>query len=158
MLAQSCLWVKDNECALEEFQQIVKQNPDSAAAHMLMGEALDGLERPAEAIAEFQAAIQAAPREPGVHFGLGYLYWKANEYDQAKSEFESELGIDPANAQALAYLGDIELKLNEPEKTLVLFHKAVQQRNDIRIAYADMSSIYAVQKKYEKLLRHTSTP
>jgi tetratricopeptide (TPR) repeat protein len=62
------------------------------------------------------------------------LYWKANEYDQAKAEFESELGIDPANAQALGYLGDIELKLNDPEKALVLLHRAVQQRNDIRIA------------------------
>ena len=32
VLAQSCLWAKDNDCALKEFQQILKQNPDSAAA------------------------------------------------------------------------------------------------------------------------------
>src|SRR5208282_984934 len=122
------------------------------AAHMLMGEALDGLERPADAIAEFQAAVKAAPREPGVHFGLGFLYWKSGQYDQAKTEFETELSIDPGYAQALAYLGDVELKMNDLEKALVLLKRAVDARDDIRIAYADMGSIYGQQKKYEEAL------
>jgi tetratricopeptide (TPR) repeat protein len=152
VLAQSCLWAKDNDCALKEFQRIVEQNPDSAAAHMLMGEALDGLERPADAMAEFQAAVKTAPREPGVHFGLGYLYWKSNQYDQAKTEFETELSIDPANAQALAYLGDVELKMNDLGKALELLRKAVQLRNDIRIGYADMGAIYVDQKRYDDAL------
>jgi tetratricopeptide (TPR) repeat protein len=119
---------------------------------MLMGEALDGLERSADAIAEFQAAVKAAPQEPGVHFGLGYLYWKASQYDEAKAEFETELDIDPGNPQALAYLGDVELKLNDPEKALVLLKKAVDARDDIRIAYADIGSIYVQQKKYGEAL------
>jgi len=96
--------------------------------------------------------VKAAPREPGVHFGLGYLYWKAHQNDQAKAEFEAELGIDPGNAQALAHLGDVELKLNNPEKALALLKKAVQQKNDLRIAYADIGAIYMDQKHYEEAL------
>ena len=69
-----------------------------------------------EAIAEFQAALKVAPQEPNVHFGLGYLYWKSHQYDEAKSEFESELLIDPNHPQALAYLGDIEMKKTIPRK------------------------------------------
>lgn len=52
------------------------QNPDSPAAHVLVGEALDGVGKTAEAIAEFQAAAKAAPQEPHVHFGLGYVYFR----------------------------------------------------------------------------------
>src|SRR5206468_6117396 len=55
MLAQSCLWAKRYSCALDQFRQIVEQNPDSAAAHVLTGEALDGLGKTTEAIEEFQA-------------------------------------------------------------------------------------------------------
>src|SRR5207244_2768357 len=78
VLAQSCLWAKDYSCALEEFRHILERDPDSAATHILTGEALDGLGRTPEAIAEFQAAAKAAPREPEVNFGLGYLYWKSH--------------------------------------------------------------------------------
>ncbi len=110
VLAQSCLSAKNYACAEEQFRKIVERNPDSASAHILTGEALDGLKRTDEAIAEFQKAVQLSPQEPDVHFGLGYLYWKLQQYAQAKIEFETELTISPTHAQALAYLGDIELK------------------------------------------------
>src|SRR5262252_3530859 len=45
VLAQSCLWAKKYSCALDQFQAILRTNPDSAAAHILTGEALDGLGR-----------------------------------------------------------------------------------------------------------------
>jgi tetratricopeptide (TPR) repeat protein len=152
LLAQSCLWAKNYSCALEEFRQVQQRDPDSAAAHMLSGEALDGLGRAPEAIAEFQAAAKAAPREPNVHFGLGYLYWKQHKYDQAKAAFEDELSVDPAHAQALAYLGDIAMKENDPEKALPLLNKAIQLKNDLRIAYLDAGAILTGQKHYQEAL------
>jgi len=152
VLAQSCLSAKEYPCALAEFRQILERDPDSAAAHMLSGEALDGLGRTVEALPEFEAAAKAAPREPNFNFGLGYLYWKLHKYDEAKAAFESELSIDPAHAQALAYLGDIELKKNAPEKALPLLNKATQLRNDIRIAYLDIGAILSEQKKYPQAL------
>jgi len=152
VMAQSCLSAKQYSCALSEFRQILEHDPDSAAAHMLSGEALDGLGRTVEAIPEFETAAKTAPREPNVHFGLGYLYWKQHRYDDAKSAFENELSIDPAHAQALAYLGDIELKKNAPEKALPLLTKATQLRNDIRIAYLDIGAILSDQKKYPEAL------
>jgi tetratricopeptide (TPR) repeat protein len=150
VLAQSCLWAKQYSCALDEFRQILEQNPDSAAAHVLTGEALDGLDKTPDAIAEFQAAAKVAPREPNIHFGLGYLYWKSHQYDEAKREFENELFIDSSHAQALAYLGDIEMKRNNPEAALSLLGKATKLKDDIRIAYLDMGTVFAQQKRYDE--------
>ena len=92
-LAQSCLSARKYACALDEYQQILRKEPDSAAAHILSGEALDGLDRTPEAIAEFEAAARASPQEPEVHFGLGYLHWKLLQFDSAKDEFEEKLAI-----------------------------------------------------------------
>jgi tetratricopeptide (TPR) repeat protein len=152
VLAQSCLSAKEYSCALAEFRHILEHDPDSAAAHMLSGEALDGLGRTVEAIPEFEAAAKAAPREPNVHFGLGYLYWKMHKYDEAQTAFKAELSIDPGHAQSLAYLGDIELKKNAPDKALRLLQKAAQMRNDIRIAYLDIGAILLDQKNYPEAL------
>jgi tetratricopeptide (TPR) repeat protein len=152
VLAQSCLSAKQYSCALAAFRQILERDPDSAAAHMLSGEALDGLGRTVEAIPEFEAALKAAPREPNVSFGLGYLYWKLHKYEDAKLAFDAELRIDPGHAQALAYLGDIEMRQNAPAKALTLLVKATQLRDDIRIAFLDIGAIRADQKEYPEAL------
>ena len=87
-----------------------------------------------------------------MHFGLGYLHWKLRQYDEAKAEFERELANDPNHAQALAYLGDIEMKRNNPDDALVLLKKAVQLRDDLRIAYIDMGAILAQQNHYQEAI------
>jgi tetratricopeptide (TPR) repeat protein len=124
---------------------------------MLSGEALDGLGKAPEAIAELQAAIKASPREPNVHFGLGYLYWKSHQYDDAKREFQAELEIDPKNAQAMAYLGDIAMKAGDNEAALASLRKSIQLKRDIRMAAIDLGVILAQQKQYAEAvtsLRH----
>jgi tetratricopeptide (TPR) repeat protein len=148
LLAQSCLWAKNYSCAFDEFRQVLERNPHSAPAHMLYAEALDGLGKTPEAIAEFQAAAQAAPREPNVHFGLGYLYWKSDQYDDARREFKAELALDPDHAQTLAYLGDTEMKTGNLEAALPLLRKSLQLKKDIRVAAIDIGVILVQQKHY----------
>ena len=85
-----------------------------------------------------------------MHFGLGYLYWKSHQYDDAKREFENELSVDSSHALALAYLGDIEMKRNNPEAALSLLGKATKLQDDIRIAYLDLGTVLAQQKRYDE--------
>ena len=56
--------------------------------------------------------------------------------------------MDPDNAQALAHLGDVEMKKNNGDKALALLQQAIQRKNDIRIAYVDAGTILARQKRY----------
>jgi hypothetical protein len=38
---------------------------------------------------------------PNAHFGLGYLLWKLQQYEEAGQEVEAELGNVPDHVQAL---------------------------------------------------------
>ena len=87
--------------------------------------------------------------EPNVHFGLGYLHWKSQQYDDARQEFERELALDPNHAQALAYLGDIDWKNNHPDEALALLKRSVAVKKDLRIVYVDLGAIYMQQKDYK---------
>ncbi len=106
-----------------------------------------------EAIAEFETAARSSPKEPNVHFGLAYLYWKSHRFDEAKKEFQSELDLDPKHAESLAYLGDIEIKQNNPENAISLLQKAISLKSDVRIAYIDLGVVFTQQEKYPEAVK-----
>ena len=73
-LAKCYLWSGQYQAARDLFRKIVERQPDSAAVHMLLGEAYDADDRTPEAIAEYQAAVNVDAKQPEAHFGLGYLF------------------------------------------------------------------------------------
>ncbi len=125
-LAHSCLLSNQYQCVLEEFHRIMSLNPDSAEAHMLAGEALDEMKEPVEAIRELRAAVQADPKQPNVHFALGYLLWTQGHSEEAAQEFQAELDNVPEHALAMLYLADAEIQMNQLERARPLLEKVVR--------------------------------
>jgi tetratricopeptide (TPR) repeat protein len=142
ILAHSCLWSKQYQCVLDVYHQILLLNAESAEADMLAGEALDEMQDHAGAIEQFRSAVKANSKEPNVHFGLGYLLWTQNQYDQAAQEFQAEVANVPNNAQALAFLADSKMKLNEPEAALPLLKKAAAINPELEITHIDLAALY----------------
>jgi predicted Zn-dependent protease len=70
------------------------------------------------------------------------------QYDEAEMEFRAELSVDPDNAQALAYLGDIIFKKNDPDGAVPLLKKALEGHKDIRIAHLDLGAILTQRGQY----------
>jgi len=143
ILAHSCLWSKQYQCVLDVYHQILLLNAESAEADMLAGEALDEMQDHAGAIEQFRSAVKANPKEPNVHFGLGYLLWTQSQYEEAAQEFQAELANVPNNAQALAFLADSKMKLNEREAPLPLLKKAAAIDPELEIAHIDLAALYA---------------
>lgn len=110
---------------------------------MLAGEALDEMKDNAGATAQFRAAVKSDPREPNVHFGLGYLLWGQLQYEEAAKEFEAELANNPAQAQALIYLADTNMKLNHPEAAAPLLERAIKIDPAIELAHLDLGILDA---------------
>ena len=114
-----------------------------------MAQALDGLNRPEEAIVELKAALAKSPNEPGVHFAIGYIYWSQQKDDDAEREFRLELDRDPVNAQAWAWLADVLIRRNEFQKAKPMLEKALAIDPSIRITHLDLGIVFAEDKKYE---------
>jgi tetratricopeptide (TPR) repeat protein len=87
-----------------------------------------------------------------LNFVVGHLYWEEEKYDEAVAAFEAELRIDPENAKAIAYLGDIAMKRGDNEKALKLLRKAAQLQENVRLAYMDIAGILVDQKQYAEAL------
>jgi len=144
-LAHSCLLSQEYPCVLDTFHQIVALNAESAEADMLVGEALDQMKDRAGAIREFRAAAKANPREPNVHFGLGYLLWTNGDYPEAAKEFQAELSNDPQHLQAMLYLGDAQMQMSQMDQASPLLEKLVKLSPEIAMAHLDLGIIYSGQ-------------
>jgi tetratricopeptide (TPR) repeat protein len=142
-LAHSCLFAKEYPCVLDNFHKIVDLNAESAAADMLAGEALDEMHEAVAAIREFRAAVAANPKEPNVHFGLGYLLWTKGQYPEAAHEFHAELDNDPQHVQAMLYLADADIQLEKPDAAAPLLEKVVKLMPDNAMAHRDLGIVDA---------------
>lgn len=144
-LAHSCLWSKQYDCVMEVYKEILALNAESAEADMLAGEALDEKGDDAGAIEQFRAAERANPKEPNVHFGLGYLLWTQHHFDQAAKEFQAELDDDAADQRSRAYLGDSLVELNQYGQAQLELETAAKDASATTMAmvHRDLGVVYA---------------
>jgi tetratricopeptide (TPR) repeat protein len=151
-LAQSCMKSKQFQCVLDVYQEILMLNAESAEADMLAGEALEEMKDDPGAIQQFRAAAKANDKEPNVHYSLGYLLWKLKQYREAAHEFEAELANVPNHVQALAYLGDAEMRLQDPQATPHLL-EAVRIDPGMKLAHLDLGILYSDAGRQDDALR-----
>ncbi len=86
--------------AEEQFRASIHDQPNALAYDFLgMLEVRRKAMQPAEH--DFQAALGLAESDSNAHFGLGYIYKAAGRKAEALSEYQAGLVGDPANAQAL---------------------------------------------------------
>ncbi|HXS77314.1 MAG TPA: tetratricopeptide repeat protein [Terracidiphilus sp.] len=140
-LAHSCLWSKQLPCVMDTYHQILSLNAESAEADMLAGEALDEMKDNEGSTKMFRAAVAANPKEPNVHFGLGYLLWTQKQYPEALQQFQAELENDPNHAQSLVYLGDCYLQLNNSAAAVAPLKKGFALDHSIWLASLDLGII-----------------
>ncbi|KAA6458756.1 tetratricopeptide repeat protein [Acidobacteria bacterium AB60] len=156
-LAHSCLWSKQYTCVMDVYKEILALNADSAEADMLAGEALDEMKDNEGSTRMFRAAVKANPKEPNVHFGLGYLLWTQKQYPEALTEFQAELANDPEHAQATLYLGDTYLQLNQPDQARPILEKALTLNSDFWLAHLDLGIIHSDAGRNDQALAELQT-
>lgn len=153
VLAHSCLRAKQYQCVLDVYHEILSLNAESAEADMLAGEALDEMRDRAGAVAQFRAAAKADPKQPGVHFGLGYLLWTGSQYDEAAQQFQSELENSPDNVQALVYLADADIRLNRLDRARPLLEKAARLDPKFEMTHLELGILASQSGQNEQALR-----
>lgn len=114
--------------AVETCKQAVIADPQSAAAHQLLGQAYLLLGRAsmvAEAKAELQQALDIEPRLLWARFYLARVYIDIGRPDKAKEELTQALAQRPGVPHMLSMMGEAERKLKQPEQALEWHRKAL---------------------------------
>ena len=142
-LAHSCLLSNQYPCVVDAYHRLIALNAESAEVDMLVGEALDEMKDPEGAMREFRAAIAANPKEPNVHFGLGYLLWTKGQYADAAEEFQREIDNDHHHVQAMLYLADAKMQMNKMDEAQPLLERIGKADANIAMQHLDLGIVYA---------------
>lgn len=114
------------------YERMFQTDPHSWRVHQVLAQADAEADRPQDAIAEYQAAIELAPKQPGLHEQLGTEYTKAGKTEPAEAEFEKELEIDPYNVLARYKLGTLQVERGEGAKSKEMIQGALRQNPTIK--------------------------
>lgn len=109
-LAIADLDLGDGDAASKVFAEMASSFGDTAAIHMLFGQAYAESDFQNKALDEFKAAIAKDDRLPGAHYSLAAAYLTVNgesTLPQIEAELRKEIAISPNSAAAYAALGHI---------------------------------------------------
>ena len=133
--------------ALTCFQKAVQQDPFIKKAHDNAGSALIRLDRPAEAIPEFEAELKLNPDEPDTQYRLAYALLQISQEDQAITVLRTLVAAHPNHARARYDLGKELLETGKTEEAIQNLEAAAKL--DPARAYVH----YQLQSAYRKAAR-----
>ena len=91
---------------------------NSAAAMIDEGNALEEQGRVAEAMARYDAAVQADPQCARAHLNRGNILLAGAQFDEARSAYQLAIACDPHYAGAHFNLGNLHYRAGEFERCI----------------------------------------
>ena len=99
--------------SLHALQRAVALDPQSAQAHLILGESLRDSGKLVDAVPEYQTAIRLAPGMEAAYLGLATSYWKIGQWDDVMPPLRHALVLAPRDPEANAILADMLLRQND---------------------------------------------
>jgi tetratricopeptide (TPR) repeat protein len=108
--------------AITQFQNVLKKNPNNAAAHYSLANAYIKSTKPTEALQHASKAYSLDSQNKFYALLLGELYVKQKRYGEAEELYEKLLKQGPENAEYGVELAAIYLFDDKPEKALTAYN------------------------------------
>lgn len=111
----------------EDLAQIEKEYQDSTRFHLIKGNLLDAQGNAAQAIPEYDRALQLSRTNVEAYVNRGAVYYRLGAYGSAKEDFETAIALDPLQPQALNNLGLIALKSRQWQQAISFFDQVLDR-------------------------------
>ncbi len=134
--------------AIVQFEEIVRDYPDLAVVHALLGLAYARIDDAGRAVDELRRAVELAPLDGKNHLYLGELYLGRQRTAQAHEHFLHAVEHNPALGPAWFHLGDMALERQENEAAQKAFFIASRLDPDDSNAQGKLALVYQLQGNY----------
>jgi tetratricopeptide (TPR) repeat protein len=119
----------DKEACIQEMRAVIEQDPSHAEALNYLGytyaELGTNLDEAEELI---KRAMKLKPDDGYITDSLGWVYYMKGFYEEAVKFLEEAAKLVPDDATILEHLGDAHMKVNELEKSLESYRKALENK------------------------------
>ena len=144
------------EVAERASQELSVVAPNSYQTRELQAETLESQEKWAEAAAIYRKILEENPKLRGIHYRLGRAALSQPESPtsaaDAKKEFEQELAIDPVNAAAEFWLGEIARLDGQWEEAISHFAAAAKIDPHFADAFLSLGTALNSAERYSEAI------
>jgi predicted Zn-dependent protease len=127
--------------ARHAFARQYGEEPDSAAAYLLLATMLRHANRPEEAAEQAEKATALSPSLPLAHFMIGDLALSRSDAEKAIQELQAERKINPNYAPLYDRLGDAYLRIDRIEEAQQSLTRAIALDQTLTSAFANMGKL-----------------
>ena len=106
-----------------------------------LGAALVGQERLDPARAAYERHLEFAPDHAETLLQLGYLDWRAEDFEASEARLEKAIALDPRLRRAHHFLGLTALRRQEFDRAEAAFRRALDQGEDFPEAWLNLGKI-----------------
>lgn len=138
--AQDFFQLESLDKAQEEYQQALKANPGSAAAHFGLGYCHEIKNDFRGAIKEYLAAKRLDPKHLEARARLAEIYVSMGIFDKAIQEYRSALEVDPRYSQGFIKVGLVYRQQGMLEEAGDAFRSALEIDPENKLAISNFAS------------------
>ena len=131
-------------------------NPNLAGPHVSLGRILQGTGRDAEALAQFQKAVELDPRDNEAVQGLANSYSALKQYDRAETTYREAIAMRSGDWTGYKQLGLYYARRGEVEKAIEQYQKVVALTPDSAHGHVNLAVFYLILDQFDKAKEHLS--
>ncbi|MBL0921431.1 MAG: tetratricopeptide repeat protein [Phycisphaerales bacterium] len=149
-------YLRDGEPGKAEaiLQEVIASAPTDQDAHILMGEALLGLERPRDSYEQYIRALAIGPEHAELHFAAAAVANTAGLPDRAEEHYWKAQSLDPTNPKHPLYLAQIQRKLGRNDEAKASLLRATLLEPGLAIAWGVLADLALEENKVSLARQH----
>ncbi|MDH3336905.1 MAG: tetratricopeptide repeat protein [Gammaproteobacteria bacterium] len=109
-----------------QLEAIVAKAPGELQPRLLLLRAYHGTQQFERSVPILRDALRRDPFNPQIHYELGTLFARLEDWDSAKASLEKSLEIEPAQPNAYLHLGKVNLQLGDGAGAVQNFLRALE--------------------------------
>ena len=157
-----CVWLLGQACALlayrkdqkpkvpadyaaradETLRWVEERQPNSALLHVFKGDVLAARNLTAEALAEYQKALEKDSHWPDIHLLMGSLLGLLGRWEEAQAELKLQLQSHPDDTRAMVEMGSIHCHAGNYAQAIPILKQAIARDSNNFEAYYRLGQSY----------------
>jgi len=144
-------WMATDVVGLES---LIRREPDRASLRDDIAVLYMELNRPAEAVRHFEAALDLKSGSPAAHFNYGTALAAAGRLEDAVAQYQRALALRPTYAIAQNNLGSALLQLGRVQPALAAFREAVRVDPALAEGHLNVALVSRAMRDFPEAIAH----
>ncbi len=139
--------------AIVDYREAIRINPKLPGVHTELGDLLFhsmDVKLQASAAPEFQAALDANPKDEKAELAMGVLAARGGDLNTAYADDSRALQLDPNDSDACTELAKILIQMSKEDEARLLLERAIQIDSGNYVAHFRLGTLYRHQGKTDE--------